>query len=461
MNRRDFLKAGSLTAGMIFSGGLVACNTLPGPVSRSESVIIIGAGMAGIAAARALKERGFRVLVLEGRQRIGGRVLTDRSLGAPIDLGASHIHGGLRNPITLLAREYGVESTRVEWHNLVGFETDGTPLEYETLSKVSDNLYSVLRRAVLRGIGTKEDVPVEEIIQRVTRSRSFTRAERRMFEFGLASFELITAASLDQLSWQNSKEYKDYGGGDHIVTNGYDGVVQGYAKGLDIRLQQRVTRIETSASEVHITTNDGVLSADRVIVTVPLGVLKANTIEFVPALPDEKLHAIDSLGMGLLNRVALRFPKAFWPREPHALVHGTDNRGEFSVFVNLYRYTGEPILVAMIPMGYANALEGMSERDAAALGVEVLRRMYGSSVPESDGTVQTRWGSDPYTLGAYSYNRLGGAGEDHDVLARPVGDRLFFAGEATHRRKYGSVSGAYHSGIRAADEIVRAALATT
>ena len=427
------------------------------PIGRSETVVIVGSGMAGVAAAHNLEASGYGVVILEARERIGGRIFTDRSMGAPVDLGASRIHGSTRNPITGLAQRYGAHSESVDWRNLVGFDEDGTPLEQKKVSHARDDLTSVLRRAYLKGLGRGEDVSVEEIVARQTKGRKFGRADRRTFEFSLASFEILTSAPLRELSWQYGKEYNEYGGGDHIVTNGYDNVIRGYGAVLDIRTGVRVSKIRYHASGVDVETTAGKVSADRVIVTVPLGVLKANTIVFEPELPAEKYEAIQRVGMGLINKVALHFPRAFWPRDPHALVHAADTRGHFPVFINLYRYTSEPILVAIIPMSFANALEGMSERDATAMALDVLRGMYGSSVPDPDGAVQTRWGSEPYTRGAYSYNRLGGSGQDRETLAEAVAGRVFFAGEATHRRMYGSVAGAYHSGVRAAKEVIRSA----
>lgn len=453
MDRREFLKISAKSSSALLAGAALGCATVPRH-ARGESVIVIGAGMAGLAAAKELKAEGYRVTVLEGSRRIGGRIHTNRDLGLPVELGASRIHGIKNNPLVPLLRETGVGFRQVDWNSLAGIETDGTPMDDEELSNVRDSLMGVFRRAFFWNITNTDDFPIEEIIQREIRRRKFTPQERRIFNFGIASAEMVNASPFTEASWKYALDYDAYPGGDQFVINGFDNVPNMLAADLDIKKGVTVTGIEYEGERVKVHTEQGTRSADRVIVTVSLGVLKASQIEFSPQLPWAKQAVIDRIGMGLINKIAMRFPKIFWPENVHALAHGTDVRGQYPAFVNVAKYTGEPVLTANVPGTYEDGLEEMSDKEAIGGAVDVLRRMYGSSVPDPVKAVRTRWGGYPFTRGAFTFNKVGATGRDREMLAEPVADRLFFAGEATSRKRFGTVSGAYLSGIRAAQEIM-------
>ena len=454
MDRRQFLKISAKGSSALLAGAALGCATVPRS-SRGESVIVVGAGIAGLAAARRLKAAGYGVTIIEGSQRVGGRIYTSRDLGLPVELGASRIHGTKNNPLVPLLKETGVGYLQVDWDNLAGFETDGTPMDDEELSNVRDNIMGIFRRAFFRNVLTTEDFPIEDIIQREFRRREFTPQERRVFYFGITSAEMVNASPFTEASWKYALDYEAYPGGDHFVVNGYDSVTNMLATSLDIKTGVAVTAVEYGGGgRVKVHTEEGTLRADRVILTVSLGVLKAHQIDFSPQLPWAKEAAIDRIGMGLINKIALRFPKIFWPTNVHALAHGTDVRGQYPAFVNVAKYTGEPVLTAYVPGTYEDGLEEMPDKEAIGGAVDVLRRMYGSSVPDPVNAVRTRWGGYPFTRGAFTFNKVGATGQDRETLAEPVANRLFFAGEATSRKRFGTVSGAYLSGIRAAQEIM-------
>ncbi|HEX7448803.1 MAG TPA: FAD-dependent oxidoreductase, partial [Pirellulales bacterium] len=206
-------------------------------------------------------------------------------------------------------------------------------------------------------------------------------------------------------------------------------------------------RIETSLDE---------FAADRAIVTLPLGVLKAGQVEFSPALPPKKLAAIERLGMGLMNKVVLQYAERFWPAEAEVLGFASRTPGMFPQFLNLFAATGMPLLVAVVAGDYARALEPLSDEQVVARAQYALRSMFASrTVPEPTAFRVTRWGSDPWTRGSYSYVPVAASGEDYETLAEPVGERLFFAGEATNREFPSTAHGAYLSGLREAARIGR------
>jgi monoamine oxidase len=203
-----------------------------------------------------------------------------------------------------------------------------------------------------------------------------------------------------------------------------------------------------------LATSRGDFRADRAIVTVPLGVLQREAIGFDPPLPDEKLEAIGWLGVGTLNKIALRFRESFWPGGAQSLGYLNGRPDETLEFWNA-SYTGAPILVAYAGGSFARAIENLPEGEAVDLAMDHLRAMFGTAAPDPRAVVRTRWASEAYAGGSYSY-LAPGSGRAHRIsLARPVGDQLFFAGEATSGQYAGTVHGALLSGREAARQILR------
>lgn len=194
----------------------------------------------------------------------------------------------------------------------------------------------------------------------------------------------------------------------------------------------------------------GTFSADKAIVTLPLGVLKKGLVRFDPPLPERKTAAIERLGMGTLDMVALAFPEPFWPHD-HDFIAGYPAEGDiFPRFFDRFRKTGRPILVASVGGRGAEALESLSDGEVEAAAMRPLRRLFGGAIPSPVSMRRTAWASDPFTSGSYSHIPVGASPADYDALAEPVEDVLFFAGEATNREHPATVHGAYLSGLREA-----------
>jgi monoamine oxidase len=166
------------------------------------------------------------------------------------------------------------------------------------------------------------------------------------------------------------------------------------------------------------------------------------------------MTAINNLGMGLLNKVYLRFPQVFWDEQSDLLDYIAQNRGEWAEWLNIYKYTGKPILLGFNAATYARQIEPLSDEMMVAAAMKTLRTIHGPSIPEPEAWLITRWASDPLAGGSYSYLPPGASPDDYDDLAEPVADRLFFAGEATSREYAATVHGAYLSGLAAAERIV-------
>jgi monoamine oxidase len=413
--------------------------------------------MAGLTAANVLRAFGIRTRVLEARDRVGGRIRTDHSWpGTPIDLGASWLNGASTNPLLAVARDLKVRTTAADY--------DAPSLVYDVRGKlVPARSWADVRRQS------------EEILDRLAEQESASRRGSTSLGHALDGFfarqrwsavmlrnvkhyihttvEQEYATDVSGMCAREWYDFADFGEGHRVFPDGFDELTEQLARGLDIRLGHMVERIEHGGRRVRVVTQRGTFDADRAIITLPLGVLQSGRISFSPPLPTEKIEAIRGLGMGVLNKLVLRFPTCFWPRASEWLEYVGERTGQWALFFNLFKHIGKPILVGFNSGAYARELERFPDQYLVDQSFAVLRTMFGSRIPSPDAWLVTRWASDPFALGSYSYIASGGRGSDMDVLAEPVRDRLFFAGEATSRAQYGTAQGAFLSGFRAAGEI--------
>lgn len=452
MQRRQFLQA------LLGAPAALSCARrvpIEGPVRLplGERVAVIGAGVAGLAAAHALSQKGVAVTVLEGRDRIGGRVHTSRAWpGLPMELGASWIHGLRRNPLRALARELGSPLFETDYDDKSLFAADGRRLSageqralYRGLDRALDESYS------LRGDRQADELPDISLAEALSSYLAGLSApEQTALRFALiGELEHEYGVDLSSLSLYSWDEGDAFGGPDALWLGGYDALPRALAEGLDLRLADPVTQVSVEGEQVRITTRAGALTVDRAIVTLPLGVLKRGAVSFSPALPAEKQRAIDALGVGLLDKIILRFPRQFWGDELFSGYLG-EPPGEGVELLHLHQAVGAPVLMCFNAGSVASAYQALPEADAVARVMEILRRLYGADIPDPEAQLLTRWAEDPFAFGSYSCPVVGALPSHHDALAAPVGERLFFAGEATNATYYATVHGAYLSGLREA-----------
>lgn len=428
------------------------------------SVIVIGAGISGIAAAHSLSNAAFKVTVLESRDRIGGRVHTDYSFGCPIDMGASWLHGVCNeNSLAPLIRHLGLKLYRTSGDNSVLYDHDlesyalydkkGRQIPQEVVIKVGEVFETILKETMKVRDEHRTDMCLLEAISIVFDKYPHLRLEGLEYEvlqWYVCRMEAWFAADVDTISLKNWDQEHVLTGGHGLMVQGYYPVIKALAEDLDIRLNHRVSKITQRYNKVIVTIDNGTnFVADAVIITVPLGVLKANLIKFEPELPEWKASAISDLGVGIENKVALRFDKVFWPNvEVLGMVAQTSYSCGY--FLNLHKATGNPVLVYMAAGRFAYDIEKLSDEEVVNLVMCQLRKM----LPEAVQPVQylvSHWGTDPNSLGSYSCDLVGKPADLYERFCAPV-ENLYFAGEAACTDHSGSVHGAYSSGIAAAED---------
>ncbi|KAL4554994.1 hypothetical protein LXL04_037604 [Taraxacum kok-saghyz] len=467
--------------------------------TTEKSVIIIGAGLAGLAAARQLLSFGFKVIVLEGRNRPGGRVYTQKmglNLGhnqgqngnyAMVDLGGSVITGIHANPLGVLARQLSIPLHKIK-DECPLYNPEGKPVAKETDSKIEFIFNRLLDKVTeFRQIMSREsctDISLGLVLEKLQKLYAVATnvEEKQLLDWHFANLEYANAGPLSELSaayWDQDDPYEM--GGDHcFLAGGNSRLIESLCENVPIFYDKVVKTIKYNETGVEITVNNNnnnnnnnddtdtdtdnscnqVFNADVCLCTVPLGVLKNGGIEFVPGLGERKEGAIERLGFGLLNKVAMVFGSVFWGDEDldtfGCLNRESGARGEFFLFYSYRTVSGGPVLVALVAGEAAKTFESTRPEVLLHRVLDVLKGIYnpkGIEVPNPIQSMCTKWGTDPLSRGSYSHVRVHSSGSDYDILAENIQNRLFFAGEATNRQHPATMHGAYLSGLREASRI--------
>ncbi|MET9887417.1 NAD(P)/FAD-dependent oxidoreductase [Streptomyces sp. NPDC006430] len=423
--------------------------------SGRQKVIVVGAGISGLGAARSLADKGHDVLVLEARDRIGGRIWTSEQWsGTPLDLGASWIHGIDDNPISDLARKAGAKTVVTDLDNATDYLADGHEIEgpqaqaFERWQKSTADALSAFQEK------DGEDASVRSVVQNALGWPKLSDSDKALVSYALNDYEHEYSGSVDQMSGLYFDDDAKIKGRDVLFPGGYHQITDYLAKGLSVQTGQVVRRVDWNSAGVTVTTGKGTFRADHVVVTLPLGVLQSGAVTFGPGLPQAKSAAIGKLGVGVLNKCYLRFPKVFWADTDWLqYVPNVDKYGQWAQWINVARPTGKPVLLGFNAADFGRTIESWSDRQIVDSAMSTLKTIYGSGIPAPTDHQITRWASDPYAQGSYSFTRLGATSDLRDQLAASVGGRVHFAGEATDRKDYATVHGAYRSGLRAANKI--------
>ncbi|PRP89531.1 amine oxidase family protein [Planoprotostelium fungivorum] len=422
--------------------------------ARRKKVVVVGCGMAGVAAATQLRDLGFKVQVVEAQDRVGGRTHTDKSFGFGVDLGASIIVGTQGNPLTNVFQQL---KTKLHPLNDTGcpiIDTDGEQISETADITVEDTFNQLLEKTkTLDYYDTLWDALQSQM--RIAKSKPKTEQHRRIFNWHVANLEYACGTHLQN---DDAEEWE----GDHCLPEGGYGVVtQLLSERLDVSLGRAVHSIDYRKDKVQVETSKGNVECDAALVTVSLGVLKSRTIKFEPPLPPWKEAVIDDLGFGLLNKVVLCFPFVFWNENMSwygITQEDEENRGELYMLWNLYKVCGKPVLVGLIAGDAAYESEKETSDAMVEKMMKKLRSHFGENIPAPLNQQVTRWGSNPYIRGSYSYVGVNCTGQDYDTLSLPLDNKLFFAGEACSRYHPATAAGAYATGLRAAGKMADALL---
>ncbi|HEY2040314.1 MAG TPA: NAD(P)/FAD-dependent oxidoreductase [Edaphobacter sp.] len=419
-----------------------------------EHVIIVGAGMAGLSAARTLAEEGIRVTLVEARNHIGGRILTHHVGGQPIELGAEFIHG--RPPeLWDLIDEAGLET----------YERGGAQacFEEETLKRCNreENIFQVLEDLE---DPPHPDLSFAEYLSTLNISASQRTSLLSFVEgFNAADAREISTASLGA---QQMAEEDEQGDRAFYLSRGYDRIVQYLASrivdhGGSIRLNSPVRQIQWSPSSVKVIDDKQTFSSRRAIITVPLGVLQARTLPIEPQ-PEAILHAASQLRMGQATRFSLLFREPFWTKLPASNpIEDLNFLFSFGELPPVWWTTHphpSPLLTGWVGGPRSTSLSGLNSDELAERACSALARIFSLEKAKLRELLiachHHDWGRDPFSLGAYSYVAKGGI-DASEQLSQPVENTLFFAGEHTDTTgNWGTVHAAMRSGLRAAQQIL-------
>ncbi len=394
-------------------------------------VAIVGAGAAGLSAARESRLLGRSFILIEARDRIGGRVFTETALGAPYDAGAFYIHWAERNPWREEARRLGVEA--IDEASL----PRGASRFFEN-GKRSERGRD--RRAFWTGVSDMfetETGPVPDVsfVERVRGDADMERGVSGLARMSLGEEpERVSALDYARL----------WSGDDLVLPDGYGALVRKFGADIPVRLSTPARVVSWGGSGVRVETDAGAFTAAAAIVTVSAGVLAGGAIRFDPPLPAETRAGIAGLGMGALTKVGLSFGGQRFDLPPNSNLW--DSQGPRAGFNFECFPFDRNVVIAYLGGDHAREVVGLGERDAIELLLGRFAGMVGSSARKAfAGGRMHGWSADPHALGCYSHALPGEAGA-RAKLGRPVAEKLFFAGEATAAGDDGSFGAAMTAG---------------
>ncbi len=425
--------------------------------------IIIGAGAAGLGAARVLKDAGHMPIVLEARDRIGGRAWSRYDLGShPVEMGAEFIHG-TKGATWQLLHQYGLGSVfAYRNHGPEVLEhLDDTLRDQASLG--ASSFFDVAEQVASTAAANAGDQSVAAVLNQALGAclGDYSDAESRLYGntftvYVTEDLEKVGVRGIrDLLTADPAAEPDPNPDRNFRVAEGYSALWDRLSEGIDVRLGTEVRSITWDGQQVSLETSAGVIEGDAAIVTLPLGVLKSEAVRFSPPLPEEKLDAIAELGAGVVNKIILEFEEPFWPEQMGLLFTNLDSQCFWPSGAG--RETSTPLLTWWTSGSMARRVAEDVPRAVEGALADLQQIFARASLPPLRSVEAVCWGSDPYAQMAYSYVPVSDEGKEiHDALARPVGS-LFFAGEATTRPPASaSVPGAFESGRRAARELLEA-----
>ena len=396
---------------------------------HETDVAVIGAGAAGIAAARRLTDAGVACVLIEARNRLGGRAHTLPGEFA-LDLGCGWLHSANENDWAALAPKLGfnIDDYPPPWAR-PAWEGNFPAAEQKEYWAAWRSFYERVEAA------EHKDVLLSECFEPGNRFNPMLGA-------------VITYANGAEAEKITTREYALYHdtGQNKRVQRGYGTLMNAYAAGLDVRLDCPVSLIDHAGKRLRIVTPQGELAARAAIIAVPPGVIANETLRFAPALP-AKLEAAHALPLGVADKIFLRIDR---PEDLPKDTRVVGSRTTHETGMYTLRAFGRPVIEGYFGGAFAASIEG----EILPFALEQLCAAFGSDIRKRVTPIaESAWARDPYSLGSYSYGSRGAAAA-RAALATPVDERLFFAGEHTSAHDFSTAHGAYRTGVRAADEAV-------
>ena len=436
----------------------------PAVVTTNFDVIIIGAGIAGLTAAKQLIASNKKVIILEARNRTGGRMYTDYSgTNFSVEMGAGWVqnYDTRYNPTIALYQNLGLKDISFDWNNAKYYNFDGTTDNQN--DDATDK--SILATVTSKQSGYSLSVDMYTAINAITPWSSLSDYDKAELYAGVeeeygAPLELLSA------KYWNTEGKPGYSDTERIMSQGYSALINKMAAGLNIRRNKVVRSVDyTSSSTVQVSATDGtVYTAPKVLITVPLGVLKKGSITFNPPLPSTKTGAISKLGMGVLNHVCLQFPRGtltrngvgtieYMQKNPSTKIQSSYNGRGFVEIITYYHTKRLDVICGEAPANFGSSIESLDDASIVNLLMYELKECL-PNLPNPIAQKISRWNQDPYSYGSYSYIPINAANTDRQTLAAPVNQQLYFAGEATCVNYPALVQGGYSSGLREACNIL-------
>lgn len=464
-------------------------------IGCAQDIIIVGGGVSGLYAAAQLKKCDFDVLVLEASDTYGGRVrpvkFSDPNFGAdfPVELGAEEVHGNLNKgdwPMSFMYRDINnydsslLERVRENALNDELYEIDGTAVwDYGNMPPFA-NAYCCQYETEIEAVwtftaGIDAYNGIDQTIYNHLKKDMGIDETSRTYHFYDQYIGAENGGSIKEISMRGLAAYYSLwktGDNNYALNNSYLDILSDiYFQDIidnNLQLNTQVTSINYNGSQVIVTDQNALTyTAKAVLVTVPVTILQDGDISFTPALPIAKIDAINKIGMSSGMKIVLKFNAKFWENDMFGvLVDG--NTGEFWAPGHVRSDATNNVLMGFVMGEKAQALSNLNNNDSIiSLALEDLDRIFGGTIASAlfDKGLVMDWSRHPYVRGAYSYPIIGTYPSSglsmREILAQPVNNKLFFAGEATSNDHAATVHGALESGARAADEICTSVIITS
>jgi len=422
-------------------------------------VVIIGGGISGLAASRYFADKGINHCLLEASGRIGGRMFTVPFAETQIDLGVSYIDGGVGTPFYDLAIQEGLTLHRINDDSENGVviyhtgELARHPPCDNTLEKTESWVAEFLAYVGQEASRAWSDKKIGSFLDKFANKKEFSPLQRVYFEYILfAMFEANLSASVDDMSMWNLDGLNAMKSEQYIIEQGFSALIPSLTQGVNLRLNRQVRQITHSKDGVNIETENGeTFSCRKVLLSVPLGVLKSDQIKFSPKLPSKRRDAIKMFETTPDITVYLQFPEVFWDSSCSWIGAISSEREDSIFFLNLAQVFNQPVLMANLHPKKAESLK--SEEVISSILMDALRVKY-PCCPTPTRVLTSKWSDNPNYRGAGSYiSKADTEAHPAKLLQKSVEDRIFFSGEAFSVQDNCTPLGAHKSGLEAAKSI--------